>query len=100
MLDQKKITKANAREVFNLMLNEDSTPLEIIQREGYSQQQNLGTLESTILRILEDHTVEVERYHNGEKKLIGFFMGLVMRETKGKADPKTITKIIGSLLHK
>ena len=100
LLDQKKITKANAREVFNLMLNEDSTPLEIIQREGYSQQQNLGTLESTILRILEDHTVEVERYHNGEKKLIGFFMGLVMRETKGKADPKTITKIIGSLLHK
>lgn len=100
LVNQKKITKANAKEIFNLMLNESTSVQDIIDREGFSSNQDLGSLESIIKEILENHPGEVERFQNGQGKLIGFFMGLVMRETKGKEDPEVVKKLLGSLLKK
>ena len=82
------------------MLNESTSVQDIIEREGFSSKQDLGSLESKIKEILENHHGEVERFLNGEEKLIGFFMGLVMRETKGKEEPEIIKKILGLLLKK
>jgi aspartyl-tRNA(Asn)/glutamyl-tRNA(Gln) amidotransferase subunit B len=44
--------------------------------------------------VIAGHPDEVERYRGGQKKLIGFFVGQVMKETKGKANPKIVNEIL------
>jgi 2-keto-3-deoxy-L-rhamnonate aldolase RhmA len=64
---------------------------------GY-QLLNLGTttgaLEQTITEVIAGHPAEVERYRGGEKKLLGFFMGQVMKATSGKANPQTARELL------
>ncbi len=100
LTDEKNITNANAKDVFNFMVKEPLTAQEIIEREGFGITQNTTDLEVTIQDILDNHHQEVERYQKGEKKLLGFFMGLVMRETKGSADPGVVNNILGVLLNR
>lgn len=52
------------------------------------------SLEEVIDNIIKANSREVERYRAGETQLLGFFMGQIMRETKGKANPQEITKIL------
>ena len=100
VLNEKKITALSAKAVFNIMIDSNDSPLEIIDREGFALDQDMDSLQSVIQSIIDNNPNEVERFRNGEAKLMGFFMGLVMRETKGKADPSDITKIIAKLLKK
>ena len=51
-----------------------------------------------ISAVIEQHPDEVERYRNGEKQLVGFFMGQLMRVSKGKADPKAANKLMRDTL--
>ena len=100
VLNEKKITALSAKAVFNIMIESNDSPLKIIDREGFALDQDMDSLQSVIQGIVDNNPNEVERFRNGEAKLMGFFMGLVMRETKGKADPSDITKIIAKLLKK
>ena len=98
ILNDKKITSANAKTVFNLMIESNNSPSDIIEREGFSLDQDMDSIESAVQDVLDKNADEVERFKNGEAKLMGFFMGAVMRETKGKADPSAVTKIIEKFL--
>ena len=49
-------------------------------------------------KILEMHPKEVQDYKNGKDKLMGFFVGQVMKEMKGKANPKILNQILNKLL--
>ena len=100
LLNDNKITNANAKTIFNMMVKTDDSPLEIIEREGFVLNQDIAGLESMITLVLHSHAHEVVRFNNGERKLMGFFMGKVMKESKGKADPSDISKIIEKLLKK
>ena len=100
ILNDNKITAVNAKSVFNIMIESEEPPSKIIEREGFALDQDMDSIESIVQEILEKNPNEVGRFKNGESKLMGFFMGLVMRETKGKADPASITKIIAKLLKK
>jgi aspartyl-tRNA(Asn)/glutamyl-tRNA(Gln) amidotransferase subunit B len=51
-------------------------------------------------KILAAHPKEVEQYKAGKEKLLGFFIGQMMKETKGKANPQLANKIFKELLHK
>jgi len=48
--------------------------------------------------VLDSFPKEVERYKNGETKLTGFFVGQIMKETKGKANPKVVNELLAKLL--
>jgi aspartyl-tRNA(Asn)/glutamyl-tRNA(Gln) amidotransferase subunit B len=52
------------------------------------QSSDSSVIEGFIAQVIEQNTAEVERYRNGEKQLIGFFMGQLMKVSGGKADPK------------
>jgi len=52
------------------------------------------SVEAIIDKIISDNPAEVERYRNGDAKLLGFFVGQTMRETKGSADPQVINRIL------
>ena len=100
VLDNKKITNSSAKKVFNIMIDSDDSAIEIIEREGFALDQDIDSIETAVQSVLDQNPNEVERFKNGEAKLMGFFMGAVMRETKGKADPSDVTKVVAKLLKK
>jgi aspartyl-tRNA(Asn)/glutamyl-tRNA(Gln) amidotransferase subunit B len=55
-------------------------------------------LEPVVARILEANPTEVEAYRGGKEGLLGFFVGQVMRETQGKADPRVVNELVRKLL--
>ena len=57
-------------------------------------------LEKIIIKIVKDNPAQVEQYKAGKQELLGYFMGQIMKETKGKADPKLARGILSNLLKK
>ena len=67
---------------------------ELIEKKGMKQISDQSELENIVSRILADHPDEISRYKAGDQKLMGFFVGQVMKETKGKANPKIVNEIL------
>ena len=66
--------------------------------KGLIQVSDTAAIDPIVDTIIADHPDEVERYRNGQKKLISFFVGQVMKATKGKANPKIVNEILRSKL--
>jgi glutaminyl-tRNA synthetase len=82
------ISSRGAREVFEAMLDGGGSPEEIVEARNLRQIDDTGALEGVVRDVVENHPEEVERYRSGKKGLIGFFMGQVMQQTNGKANPE------------
>lgn len=95
-----KISKAAAASrLFPLMCeNPDQAPAELAAANDLIQESDEGSITGLIEEVFNNHPAEVERYKGGEKKLMGFFMGQVMKASRGKADPGTTTKLIREML--
>jgi aspartyl-tRNA(Asn)/glutamyl-tRNA(Gln) amidotransferase subunit B len=76
------------------------TAKEIVEEKGIKQISDRGELENIISGILKDHPAEISRYKAGDEKLIGFFVGKVMKATQGKANPKLVNEILTAELSK
>jgi len=82
------ISSRGAREVFEAMLDGGGSPEEIVEARNLRQIDDTGALEGVVRDVVENHPEEVERYRSGKKGLIGFFMGQVMQQTNGTANPE------------
>jgi aspartyl-tRNA(Asn)/glutamyl-tRNA(Gln) amidotransferase subunit B len=69
-------------------------PETIVSEKGLVQVTDVTAIEDVVSKILAASTDEVEAYKNGKTKLLGFFVGQVMKETKGKANPKIVNDIL------
>ncbi|MCP4162299.1 MAG: Asp-tRNA(Asn)/Glu-tRNA(Gln) amidotransferase subunit GatB [Deltaproteobacteria bacterium] len=87
-----------AKTVFEEMTESGKSPEIIVEEKGLSQVSDVSELESIIDEILENNTAEVERFKGGNKKLMGFFVGQIMKKTKGSANPKVVNQIISEKL--
>ena len=94
LVDAGTISGSIAKTVYQDMLESGDTAEAVVERLGLSQISDEGELESTIDQVLADHQDEVEKFKEGNKKLMGFFMGQVMKATKGQANPKLATQLI------
>jgi len=72
---------------------------EIIESKGLVQIQDESLLEGIAQKVIDANLNQVNAYKNGKEKLFGFFVGQVMKETQGKANPKTVNKILKDLLN-
>ena len=81
-------------EIFEKMLDSEDNVQQIIENEGLKQISDSGELEKIIDKIISDNQDQVDRYKNGESKLIGFFVGQTMKASQGKADPKLANELI------
>ena len=70
----------------------------IIKSKGLEQISDETELESIAQSVLDNNSGQVEAYKSGKDKLFGFFVGQVMKETQGKANPKSINEILKRLL--
>jgi len=80
--------------------DESATPKEIVKEKGLVQVTDESAIKAVVEKVLEECSKEVENYKNGKTKLFGFFVGQVMKETKGKANPKIVNEILKDLLCK
>lgn len=70
----------------------------IVNERGLTQISDDSIIEEKIREVMKNFPKEVERFRNGEDKLIGFFVGQVMKATKGKANPKLVNELIIKVL--
>lgn len=98
LVDSKVINSSVAKEVFEVMFNENIDPDKYVEEKGLKTVNDEGALRSTIEQIVKDNPKSVEDYHNGKEKAIGFLVGQTMKAMKGKADPAMINQILKELL--
>lgn len=89
-----KISVTVAKEVFSEMVKTGRRALEIVESKGLEQISDDSQLETIVKKILSDNPSETQRLKDGDKKLMGFFIGLIMKETQGRANPQVVTSII------
>jgi aspartyl-tRNA(Asn)/glutamyl-tRNA(Gln) amidotransferase subunit B len=83
-----------AKDVFPLMLKENKKPSQIVKEKNLVQITDSSEIEKIVEKILENNSTQVSQYINGEEKVFGFFVGQVMRESKGKANPKVVNDLL------
>ena len=88
------ISNRAAKEVFEEMCNSEKSVKDIIDEKGLVQISDTSEIEIFINKVLEDNPENVEKYKNGKTKLLGFFIGEVMKATKGKANPGLLNQIV------
>jgi aspartyl-tRNA(Asn)/glutamyl-tRNA(Gln) amidotransferase subunit B len=98
-LVQTNVISANAaKKVFDTIEQTDREPDVIVDELGLKQISDTSELEKLVKDILAKNPGEVARFKAGEAKLVGFFVGEAMKQTKGKGNPKEISKLVNTLL--
>ncbi len=83
-----------AKEVFILMWETDKDAPSLIEEHGLKQVSDDGAILVIIDKILAEHPDKVEEYKSGKDKLFGFFVGQVMKDMAGKANPELVNKLL------
>ena len=99
LIDNETITGRIAKDVFEIMLDTGENPASIVDANNMKQVNDLSEIESVIDKIIENNPDEVNALSE-KPNLIGWFVGQVMKETQGKANPKTVNEILGKKLLK
>ena len=92
------ISNTLAKKVLDEMFSSGDSAGTIVARGGFSQVSDEKELEEHVRAVLDANTAKVEEFKNGKDKLLGFFMGQVMKKTSGKANPQMVNKILRQLL--
>lgn len=95
LIDDGKVSNTIAyQRIFPALLTTKKMPLEIAESMNLVQSADTDFLENLVNEVLEKNPDKVKAYKNGKKGLIGFFMGAVMKASKGKAAPKTTNALL------
>ena len=98
MVENDELQSRAAKEVLAAMLERGGRPEAIAAELGLEGPVGADALDAAIADVVATHPDEVARYREGKKNLMGFFLGQVMRATKGQADPKaTRAKLTAAL---
>lgn len=99
-IEDKTISGKIAKDIFEkLWKHKDSTVEEIIEKQGLKQLTDPKEIETLIKQVLDSNPKQLEQYKNGQDKLFGFFVGQVMKASKGKANPGQVNQILKSMLN-
>lgn len=100
LIEEGKIsTSVASQKIFPAFVKNPSTsPLALAEEMNLIQDSNEDAILGFINEVIKQHPSEVERYKNGEKQLVGFLMGQLMKVSKGKADPKAANELMRKTL--
>ena len=98
LVDAKAINSSVAKEVFEIMFEQDVDPEHYVEEKGLKTVNDEGALRKTIEEVIAANPQSVEDYHNGKDRAIGFLVGQTMKAMKGKADPALVNQILKELL--
>ena len=94
------IMNSKNKDVFERMWDNKENPRDIIENEGMKQISDIGELNKIVDNIIKNNYKSVEEYQSGKDKLLGFFVGQVMKETQGQGNPKIINQLLKEKLKK
>ncbi len=92
------ISQSVGKDVLRRMLERGCPAGQIVEEDGLAQISDEDQLEAWVAEVLGGHPKEIERYQAGERKLQGFFMGQVMKISRGKADPSKVSRLLAEKL--
>jgi aspartyl-tRNA(Asn)/glutamyl-tRNA(Gln) amidotransferase subunit B len=98
LIDSGLISGKIAKTVFDEMASSGKTPETIVKEEGLAQITDRDSIAEAVKQVLAEHEQEVSDYKAGKTKLFGFFVGQVMKATRGKANPKMVNEILKEML--
>ena len=98
LLDDKKITTNVAKDLLDKVQDSGESPRTIVKEEGLAQVSDEAALHSLAEQVLADNPDQVETYKGGKATVIGWFVGQIMKQSKGKANPQIVRQILESLL--
>jgi len=94
MIKEGTISGKIAKDVFEEMYRTGERPEKIVREKGWIQILDEGEIEKAVERVMGANTKQVEDYRKGKEKIFGFFVGEVMKQTKGKANPKLVNELL------
>jgi aspartyl-tRNA(Asn)/glutamyl-tRNA(Gln) amidotransferase subunit B len=94
LIDDGTISGKIAKTVFDEMARSGKPPRQIVEDKGLVQISDTDAIDDVVANVISSNPKEVEAYKNGKSKLLGFFVGQVMKETRGKANPKMVNEIL------
>ena len=99
LVDDKVINMTTGKKVLETMYASGDDPHAVVDREGLALVSDTSVIDDAIAQVLAANPSELTRYRDGETKLFGFFMGQVMRATKGQGDPDAVRQQLQTLLN-
>ncbi|WP_131781560.1 Asp-tRNA(Asn)/Glu-tRNA(Gln) amidotransferase subunit GatB [Legionella gresilensis] len=98
LVDTKTISHAIAKQIFSKLLSGEKNIEQIIKQEGYLQITAGDTLISLIKELVAKYPLQAQEYRAGKEKLLAFFVGQVMKQTKGKVNPTEVNALLKDYL--
>ncbi len=98
LINDKVISGKIAKDIFPELLKSNKDPNEIVKEKNLVQISDTGAIESAVDKILSANQAQIQEYLSGKEKVLGFFVGQIMKETKGKANPQIVNDILKSKL--
>ena len=92
--DAQTIGGPGAKQVVDEVFRTGAAPEAVVRAKGLAQVSDEGAIEAAVDKVLAASAAEVERYRGGNKKLLGFFVGQVMKEMKGKGNPGVVNALL------
>ncbi|MCH9000013.1 MAG: Asp-tRNA(Asn)/Glu-tRNA(Gln) amidotransferase GatCAB subunit B, partial [Proteobacteria bacterium] len=83
-----------AKEVFEAMWASGKSAAAIVEEKGLRQISDQGAIEAIVARVIADNPKQVAKFKSGNEKLIGWFVGQVMKASQGKANPGLVNRIL------
>jgi glutaminyl-tRNA synthetase len=94
LVDAGTVTGPAAKDVFAHMMREGGDPAAIIEQRGLGQLSDASAIEAIVARVLADNADKVAQYKSGKTGLLGFFVGQVVKESKGRANPQVARELL------
>ncbi len=94
LIANQELTGKLAKEIFPKMYSTGDSPRVIMEREGLKQMSDSGALEKIIDEVIAANPKQVEQYKGGKSTVIGFFVGQVMKASRGQANPAAVNELL------
>ncbi len=98
MIENGEISGKIAKQVFPRMFASGQDPARIVAAEGLQQVSDEGELRAIVQKVLDDSPAQVEQYRAGKSKVLGYFVGQVMKATGGQANPRLVNQLVRQML--
>ena len=98
LIEKSTISNNIGKQIIIDMLKDGEKASAIVEKKGLSQITDTGAIKEICQKIVDANPNQVEAYKSGKNQLFGFFVGQVMKETKGRANPQTVNQLLKEIL--
>ena len=98
LIEKGTISNNIAKNLVMTLVKEGGDPAEIVEKQGLGVISDEGAIKEICQKVVDSNPNQVAAYKGGKQQLFGFFVGQVMKETKGRANPQTVNELLKGLL--